>query len=89
MMSRRSWDRHSPLRLSAKSELEFRNHLSVAQWRTLPGMPSFSGLSVRPVYPLFKYAYFGNPALNRASDLLYGVMQPPILGLSVTQFIYK
>jgi hypothetical protein len=38
-----------------------------------------------PFYLLHKYAHFGNPALlNRASDLLYGVMQPPIFGLSIT-----
>jgi hypothetical protein len=49
----------------------------------------FRALCTSALALLFEYAYFGNPALNRASDLLYGVMQPPTLGLSITQFICK
>jgi hypothetical protein len=50
---------------------------------------AFQGNPYIQFYALFKYAHFDNPALNRASDLLYGVMQPPTLGLSITQFILK
>jgi hypothetical protein len=50
---------------------------------------AFQGYPYAQFTPLFKYAYFGNPALNRASDLLYEVCNPRLLGLSITQFIYK
>jgi hypothetical protein len=42
----------------------------IVAYLTLQGLPCISGLTFIRVSPLFKYAHFGNPALNRASDLL-------------------